>query len=445
MEPETDYIDRWVMVLEPVLSKSMQQCIAQQEPDPFAFLEAKLAEARLKAAKKESATGVAMAAADQGLAAAKLQAVRRGQAARQEVATMKVAQRVAASAAATVAAEVATSATVRELEAKVAALEAEAATAAAAAAAARELLVSRQAAAWALVEWEGRDVGCRVKLVVAKDEKSTLREAAVQRGRVEVAVLRRAAIEEVALRRRVEALEQRLTTYEGGTTVEQLDAMGARTRELTQTISGLDAQQEQTSEANAAQLLQSLWAFLASSAEAVHETRRVVERLGGQEAKWRLVSEAATEASSLASAEAIATRLQDTVTSLETQLAGKTKAKATPSSVDKVPSDLDVVLHKETATSKLGLTLSVFSNDIGHPRVQFMQQGSVADASGQLQIMDIIMAINGVKITSDKQARELISNSRGELRFAVRRHGSLPVRSKRSSAKPSSGARLSRY
>ena len=85
-----------------------------------------------------------------------------------------------------------------------------------------------------------------------------------------------------------------------------------------------------------------------------------------------------------------------------------------------------VVLHKETAASKLGLGLCVFSGDVAHPRVQLVKPGSLASASGRLQVMDIITAINGTPIATDKQALDLISSAQGDVRFAVRRDGCRP-------------------
>ena len=46
--------------------------------------------------------------------------------------------------------------------------------------------------------------------------------------------------------------------------------------------------------------------------------------------------------------------------------------------------------------------------------------------SGHFESMDIVTAINGAEMTSDKQARELISQSHGDIRFTVRRDGSRP-------------------
>ena len=82
-----------------------------------------------------------------------------------------------------------------------------------------------------------------------------------------------------------------------------------------------------------------------------------------------------------------------------------------------------VVLHKETAASKLGLGLCVFSGDVAHPRVQLVKPGSLASASGRLQAMDIITAVNGTPISTDKQALDIIGSAQGDVRFAVRRDG----------------------
>jgi hypothetical protein len=82
-----------------------------------------------------------------------------------------------------------------------------------------------------------------------------------------------------------------------------------------------------------------------------------------------------------------------------------------------------VVLHKETAASKLGLGLCVFSGDVAHPRIQHVKLGSLASASGRLQAMDIITAVNGTPIATDKQALDIISSALGDVRFAVRRDG----------------------
>jgi len=82
-----------------------------------------------------------------------------------------------------------------------------------------------------------------------------------------------------------------------------------------------------------------------------------------------------------------------------------------------------VVLHKETAASKLGLGLCVFSGDVAHPRIQHIKLGSLASASGRLQAMDIITAVNGTPIATDKQALDIISSALGDVRFAVRRDG----------------------
>ena len=83
---------------------------------------------------------------------------------------------------------------------------------------------------------------------------------------------------------------------------------------------------------------------------------------------------------------------------------------------------LQVILHKETIDTKLGLTLSLFANDVGHPRVQLVKPGSIAAACGQFQPMDIVMAVNGITISSDKQAREIIGSSVGDVVFTVRPH-----------------------
>ena len=85
-----------------------------------------------------------------------------------------------------------------------------------------------------------------------------------------------------------------------------------------------------------------------------------------------------------------------------------------------------VVLHKETAASKLGLGLCVFSGDVAHPRVQLVKPGSLASASGRLQAMDIITAVNGTPIATDKQALDIISSAQGDVRIAVRRDGCRP-------------------
>ena len=94
--------------------------------------------------------------------------------------------------------------------------------------------------------------------------------------------------------------------------------------------------------------------------------------------------------------------------------------------LDGHPFERDVVLHKQTAESILGLTLSIYADDVAHPRVRVVDEGSVAAMSGHFESMDIVTAINGAEMTSDKQARELISQSHGDIRFTVRRDGSRP-------------------
>ena len=106
-----------------------------------------------------------------------------------------------------------------------------------------------------------------------------------------------------------------------------------------------------------------------------------------------------------------------------------------------------VVLHKETAASKLGLGLCVFSGDVLHPRVQVVKPGSLASASGRLQAMDIITAVNGTPITTDKQALDILSSAQGDVRFVVRRDGCRPehfLLRKPSSLKKSRSAASSR-
>ena len=93
--------------------------------------------------------------------------------------------------------------------------------------------------------------------------------------------------------------------------------------------------------------------------------------------------------------------------------------------------EIDVVLHKENASSRLGLRLALYAVDDDHPRVQHVVPGGLADQSGQLQSMDIVVAINGVRISSDKQALALIVDAQGDVALSVRRDANRPEPSAR--------------
>ena len=63
-----------------------------------------------------------------------------------------------------------------------------------------------------------------------------------------------------------------------------------------------------------------------------------------------------------------------------------------------------------------GLTLV---NDVSHPRVHLVQEQSIA--AGRLQAMDVVTAINGTRVSSDREALGLIAAAQCEVRFSVRR------------------------
>ena len=86
---------------------------------------------------------------------------------------------------------------------------------------------------------------------------------------------------------------------------------------------------------------------------------------------------------------------------------------------------MEIVLHKESVApwaatpweaAALGLTLV---NDVSHPRVHLVQEQSIA--AGRLQAMDVVTAINGTRVSSDREALELIAAAQCEVRFSVRR------------------------
>ena len=107
--------------------------------------------------------------------------------------------------------------------------------------------------------------------------------------------------------------------------------------------------------------------------------------------------------------------------------------------------ELTVVVPKKTADTKLGVTLSSYENDVGHPRIRGearpflpawpltsslpsaalwcaeLKSGGAAAAANVLRKNDAILQVNGTAVTNDQAASDLIRCSPGDVTFVLRR------------------------
>jgi len=84
-----------------------------------------------------------------------------------------------------------------------------------------------------------------------------------------------------------------------------------------------------------------------------------------------------------------------------------------------------VVITKTDASSMVGMTLAMFTregdNPEALPRIHHLHEAGLAAASGQLQIDDILVSVNGVDAQNDVVASKLIRDAQGEIILKIRR------------------------
>lgn len=84
-----------------------------------------------------------------------------------------------------------------------------------------------------------------------------------------------------------------------------------------------------------------------------------------------------------------------------------------------------VVLSKDGPTTKVGIVLGMFTKEDStselHPRITSLQPDGIASLSGELEINDMVVSVNGVICPNADIAAQLILDCEDEVELCIRR------------------------